>query len=37
MRNFQDTFAWVILVVVCLWFLYLIYEAAQHVGAWPFA
>jgi hypothetical protein len=34
--RYQNTFVWLIVVLVCLWFLYLAYKIAEHVHAWPF-
>ncbi len=35
-QRVENVFVWVLLVLVCLWFLYLAYRVAVHVQAWPF-
>jgi hypothetical protein len=35
--QFRGTLSWLVIVLVALWFLYLAYMIARHVGAWPFA
>lgn len=34
--QFRGTFTWLVAILIALWFLYLAYKIAQHVGAWPF-
>ena len=35
-RNLPATLTWVVVVLFCLWVLYLLYKIAEHVQAWPF-
>lgn len=36
-HDIWQTFTWVVLVVVCAWFVYLLVKLAELAGAWPFS
>lgn len=35
-RGSRDLFVIIVTVLIIPWLLYLAYEVAKHVGAWPF-